>query len=70
MLLNEDLGNEIKSRLKKDGYNLSALGRMMDMKRQKVDRMFHGKLVFGKWIDFLDMAGYDVEVVIKKKEYK
>lgn len=68
MLLNENLKVEVNTVINNCGITKAELGRRLEMRPQIVQKILHSKYEFGKWVDLLDAAGYDVEVKIKKKK--
>lgn len=67
MLLNENLNSEYKAAIKASGYKSVFLAEKLGMSKMQFNNIGYKKMVWGQWIDALDVAGYDVEVVIKPK---
>lgn len=67
MLLNNDLGNEVKDVITKSGKSTYRVAKDMGIQPSSLFRMYNSLVIKGLWVDVLDTAGYDVEIVIKKK---
>lgn len=67
MLKNENLRVEVNTLIDHCGVSKAELGRRIGARPQIVQKVLNAKFDFGKWVDVLDAAGYDVEVVIKPK---
>lgn len=70
MLLNEDFGKEWLEAINRSPYKKTYLAEKLGISKAQFNNMRYRKMVSGLWIDALDAAGYDVEVIIKPKENK
>lgn len=68
-MLVTDMYNAVKSAIDNSGMSQSEIARKLGITRQGVNNMFRKQKLTGEeaWIRILDVAGYDVEIVIKKK---
>lgn len=68
MVLNENLGAEMKAAIEASGRSTYSICKELHTQTATLFRIYTKKdLVHGMWVDALDKAGYDIEIVIKKK---
>ena len=67
MLLNEDVPYEVKKLMKKEGYRLIDVARMLGVGGPSITTRLNGNIVAKGVVEILDVIGYDVKIEFVKK---